>query len=557
MRFVRILTVAALAGSATACDLDVTNLNQPNRGIILSDPTEVEALAAAQFQAIIIGTLGSNGTNTGTAARAGTGMKTASLMNTSSNANDCMGPRGVIPRTPIDNSVGNPCQIENFSDFQHLSGVARTSTDVLLQLNEPGFTFGTTAAAANRLTRLRAWAHFTNAMAYGYLSLVYDSAAVTRVADAPGFIPPLESYSEVNAFALAQFDSAIAYAQRPGTPALEPGWLNGAGATAPVSMDEFIRIIRSYKAQMRADVARTPAERAAVNWEQVIADATAGIQADFRIGLAPSSNWDYSFLGTGWLHREPSWHQMNYYAIGMGDTSGAYDQWLATPRNDRRFFTVVTPDRRFPQGATRAEQNRPPALDDTPLPAGQYFRNRDPGKDGPSTGWGASQYDHYRFRALADAGRVGTHPILTKAQVDLLRAEGHIRRNDIATAVELINRTRVANGGLPAVTGAGPVPGGASCVPRVPAPPSFTSTVCGNLMDALRWEYWLETAYTGYGVWFFANRGWGVLPVGTAFHWPVPHQELGARQQAPYNLGGVGLPGGAAESIYGFGTGDR
>jgi hypothetical protein len=53
------------------------------------------------------------------------------------------------------------------------------------------------------------------------------------------------------------------------------------------------------------------------------------------------------------------------------------------------------------------------------------------------------------------------------------------------------------------------------------------------------------------------GRGWNDLPVGTAVHWPVPYQELDARQQRTYNLGGVGLPGGAPESTYGFGSGNR
>jgi hypothetical protein len=548
MRFVRFLMVAALMGAATGCELEVTNPNNPDRGIILAEPTEVEALAATQFQSIIIATLGS-------ASRTQTGMATASFMNAAGLANECMGPRSNLPRAPIDNTVGNPCATENFADFRLLSGVTRNSTDILIQTRQPTFNFGADAAAAERLNRLRAWSHFTNALAYGYLSMVYDSSAISRVDDSPGLVPPLEDYLAVNAFALAQFDSAIAYASLPGTPALEGGWLNGPGGAA-VSMPDFIRVIRSYKAHIRADVARNPAERQSRDWAAVVADAAAGIQSNFMVQFNPNANWVYTWLGTGWHYRDPNWHQMTPYIIGMADVSGAYDNWLATPRDSRQYFTIITPDRRFPQGATRAAQNRLPANDDLPLPAGQYFRNRDPGKDSGSEGWRASQYDHYRFRALADAGLIGTHPLMTRAQVDLLQAEGHIRLGAVASALPLINRTRVA-AGLPAVTGAGPVPGGAECVPRVPVGPNFTSTACGSLLEALKWEVRLETAYTHYGAWFFVGRGWGDLPVGTAVHWPVPYQELDARQQRTYNLGGVGLPGGAAESTYGFGSGNR
>jgi hypothetical protein len=99
------------------------------------------------------------------------------------------------------------------------------------------------------------------------------------------------------------------------------------------------------------------------------------------------------------------------------------------------------------------------------------------------------------------------------------------------------------------------VPGGASCVPRVPVGPSFTTTACGNIMEAMKWEKRMETAYTTYGAWFFDSRGWGDLALGTAIQWPVPNQELDARVLPIYNLGGVGQVGGAPASTYGYGSG--
>jgi len=41
---------------------------------------------------------------------------------------------------------------------------------------------------------------------------------------------------------------------------------------------------------------------------------------------------------------------MPYHIIGMADTSGAFDQWLATSRDARVPFLIKTPDARFPQG---------------------------------------------------------------------------------------------------------------------------------------------------------------------------------------------------------------
>jgi hypothetical protein len=553
MRFFRYLAAAALVTTVTGCSdaLEVQNRNNPDRQRVLREPADVEGLASSQFQQVISGTLGN-------IARVHTGMLTAGLENASGLANNGMGPRGGIPRQPIDNNRGNAYQTEHFNDFRILSSVARNSADILSRGKAETFSLG-----ANRqgdVTRMIAWAHFVAGVANGYLSLTYDSAGVARPTDAAADIPALEGYAAVNAYALAQFDSALAYTARAGMTALPGGWLTGPGG-AEVSVARFQQVIRSFRARMRANVARTPAEREAVDWQAVIADATAGIDSDLVIRLNPTQGWDYHWLATTLHFRDANWHQMTPYIIGMADVSGGYDAWLATPRDQRTPFTIVTPDLRFPRGTTRAEQNRPVADDDTPLPAGQYFRNRNPGKDQAAVGWANSQYDHWRFRELANANRVGDLPFFTRAENDMLAAEGHIRRGNIAAAAALIDRYRTRNG-LPALTGAvttreQPVPGGANCVPRVPAGPTFATTACGNIMEAMKWEKRMETAFTTYGGWFFDGRGWGDLPAGTAVHWPVPNQERDARQLPIYNLGGVGQPGGAAAGTYGFGVGDR
>lgn len=550
MRFLRgILGVTAVAVAASGCDLEVQNPNNPDRRQVLGNPADVEALASSQFQAILNATMGS-------IASVQTGMMTASLMNSSTLANNGMGPRSGIPRQPIDNNVGNAYETENYREYRLLSFVARNAVDVLNAASSQGFTLG--AGRDGDFNRMKAFTFFNYGLALGYLSMVYDSAGVPRTTDPTGFIPPLEHYSVINEFALAQFDSARAYASRAGTTALPSGWLTGpAGVT--VDMARFQQVIRSYAAIVRAGVARTPAERGAVSWTQVIADATNGITSDLVVAMNPNNGWDYAWLATTLHFRDANWHQMTYYIIGMGDTSGAFDQWLAQPRDSRQPFLIVTPDRRFPQGTTRDAQTRSAALDDAPLPAGQYFRNRNPGKDQAAVGWGNSWYDHYRHRAWADATRIGDFPLLTRAEVDMLAAEGYIRTNNVPAAAALIDRTRVP-AGLPALTGvvttaAQPVPGGADCVPRVPQ--GTGPTACGTVLEAMKWEKRLETAYTGFGNWFFDARGWGDLIVGTPIHWPVPAQEANARGFQPYNLGGVGSPTGAAANTYGYGEGQR
>ena len=551
MRFIRFLTAVAVAGGLAACKdtVSVDNLNNPDRARVLAKPSDVEGLAASQFQQVISGTIGS-------ITRPNIGMLTASFENASALANDGLGPRSAIPRGSIGNGRGNAYAEDNYGTFRVLSVTARNVSDVLNRAKSTGFSLGTTAGDEQRL---RAFAHFVHAVALGYLSVTYDSVGIPRPSDGPADVPALEGYAAVNTYALAEFDSALVYARMTGTTALPTNWLTGpSGAT--VSAATFIKVIRSYKAKFRAQVARTAAERAAVNWTEVIADATNGLTADLVVSMNPSSGWDYAWLDAALHFRDANWHQMPYYVIGMADVTGAYDTWLATARDSRAPFLIITPDLRFPQGATRTAQQETAA--DKPLTrARQYFRNRPPGEDQAAEGWRASYYDHYRWRAFADAGRVGSFPIFTVAENDMLAAEGYIRTGNIAAAATLIDKTRTT-AGLPALTGSvttasDPVPGGTSCVPRVPVGPNFTSTACGTIFEAMKWEKRMETAYTTYGAWYLDSRGWGDLPEGTPLSWPVPFQELDARKKAIYDLGGIGQPAGAGPSAYGFGTGQR
>jgi hypothetical protein len=139
--------------------------------------------------------------------------------------------------------------------------------------------------------------------------------------------------------------------------------------------------------------------------------------------------------------------------------------------------------------------------------------------------------------------------------VDLLAAEGHIRKNEIAQAATEIDRTRVANGGLPQLSGVvttatQPVPGGANCVPRVPQGTSGP-TACGNIMEAMKYEKRTEDAYYTLGAWFFDSRGWGDLFESTPLIYPVPVTELDSRVKPYYNTGGGGIYS-AAKGTYGF-----
>jgi hypothetical protein len=535
---------ASLVLTAAACNspLDVKNTDSPDIERVFSAGPTIEQTLGSGYQQCR-NSLHRNGLYTQ--------LETMSFESYSQLNNFFMGPRGALPRALI---LNNRTASSVFNEFSSLARQTRVMSNAVTSLDALLKSGGSLGSPAQDL-RARAWGFFVVGCNLGYLAMTYDSAGVV----APGFslkgdsVPELSAYPEVMKAAIRMLDSAVviagnAAATGAGGFPTPVAWLSGTS----LSRDDFVRFVRSYRARFRAGVARTSAERTAVDWNAVIADATNGLTSDVLVTVGGSTGWNIGFESNQ-MHVDAGWSQMTPMIFGMADVSGGYDAWLAKPLLQRDYFLIVSPDKRWPQGTTRAQQqtNSPIPSAYTSLP---YVANRT-GQDTPGDPWGTSYYNFHRFRYIARSSNTGSLPDFLKAEVDLLAAEGYIRTGNIAAAAAKIDISRT-RAGLPALVGAitsltDPVPGGASCVPRVPQPPSFTSTACGTILEAMKYEKRMETAFQTFGAWFFDSRGWGDLAVNTATQYPVPFEELDARGHAFYDIGGGGLSS-AAKGTYGF-----
>jgi hypothetical protein len=526
----------ALAGCGDA--LGVENRNNPDVARAYGTPTGVQGVIANTFQAIW-------SANNASFTSIGPGLLNMSFESYSALANSGSNTRNALPRAAIANSRGNPTQSENFRDFSGLSRNSRTAANAVRALDTliaQQQTIGTPQANA----RARAFAFFTGGVSLANLALAYDSAAIVTPAVPRDSLPPLSGAADVMTAALAMLDSAARIAPAMGDSLLPSGWING---NTSINAAGFVRIVRSYKARFRAGVARNPTQRAAVDWAAVIADATNGITADLNVTVDPAAGWTPGLLTQSYIQ---GYSQMTPMIVGMADTSGGYDAWLAQPLTGRTYFLIRTPDKRFPAGETRAAQ----IANSGTVGAGLlYFRNRPAGEDQSGEAWGVSYYDHKRFVSIPTNASKGTFPLMTKAEVDMLAAEGYLRTNQIGAATALIDVYR-SRAGLATLTGqvtssTSQVPGGGACVPRVPVAP-FNRAACGTVFEAMKWEKRMETLFTGWAQWFFDSRGWGDLPQGTPLEYPVPYQEMDARAQPFYDLGGVGGQSAATVGTYGI-----
>jgi hypothetical protein len=558
-----VLATAALGLGACEHTLEVNNPNNPDTKTLLNRPADAEALMASYYKRWHEGLYRTTNNVEGMA-------NVMSFQNFSDLANNCQNQRLPFSGAINNNAVGNTCEGEQKKVYQVESEVNRVASTLLKKMDD-GMTLGT----PGRDARYRAFGEFLRGASLGYLALFYDSASV--VANETETLDPgkLVGYKEVLDSAFAALARAIDATTTPGFQSLDAVWIPGPSS---LSATDFARLIRSYRARFRANVARTPAERAAADWDAIIADTQNGITAD-HLNTTNTTNGPFK----AWVAQYESfglWHQMPAWVIGMADTSGSYATWIATPTSAKGAgntpFFMVTPDKRFPQGNSRSAQQNDFAITScqgASQTCKRYFVNRIGGDRFNSLGWGWSNYDFVRFHSWRTAGdgtgaQNGPIVFFTKAENDMLQAEGLIRKSRYAEAAALINVTREKNG-LPAITeldntspvpggtNSLPVPGGASCVPKVPVAP-YNVIACGNMMEAMKWEKRIETAYTHFAAWYLDSRGWGDLAEGTPLFWAVPYQDLQSRGYAPnaiYSAGnGVGTaPGSSApKGTYGW-----
>ncbi len=514
-----------LLGTGACADLEVVNQNAPDAARSLSSAGDVESLVSGAYNTWFNGVYSYSGP--------GMFLSNQAFQHTAPWANSGMEQYGRLPRMSIQNDVADP-YYGNFTRVWYYSyrSIAALA-DGLRSLEEPEIA---DELGAENVARAKAYGKFVQGVAHATVAVMYDRGfQVDENTDLNEAQEPMD-YNALMDVAMGYFDEAISLS---GTSFDLPfNWLQ-----ATVDNQQLARLAHSFKARFMAAVARTPAERQAVNWAGVISEVNAGIQEDFI------QTWDWD---NGWYNGAvdygtwPNWTQMGYWIWGMADQSGNYQAWLDTPIGEKGAtlpdgtqVLIVTPDTRFPQGAT---------VDDQRATTGEYFRIATASEAGdtwkrPDRGvWRWSWYKNsnmleYGYDAIYD------QPEIRVQEMNLLKAEGLYRNGDLAGAAAIINETRTAHG-LNATDAGGT---NTSCVPKLP------NESCGDLWEMLKWEKRLETVHTGIAQagWFFDSRGWGDLYFETPVMWPVPCKELQVLQLLPCNTyGGPGGEFGAARSTY-------
>ena len=128
---------------------------------------------------------------------------------------------------------------------------------------------------------------------------------------------------------------------------------------APSSAADFARAIHTMRMRYMTQVARTPAERAAVDWNAVISHVDAGINEDWYVDGDGADLWWHGMIWYGAQTWRQTWTRADYKTIGwaeLDEGTGAcgtsadidcYQEWLDTQVAARQEFELNTPDLRI------------------------------------------------------------------------------------------------------------------------------------------------------------------------------------------------------------------
>jgi hypothetical protein len=516
----RTLLAGAAALVLAGCqDLVVENLNAPDRDRALTSATDVETLISSSWRdywnRLHSTTTGYNVMPLVADELSGTYANQAALELSSE-------PRPFFNNSPI----ADPHGVTRFH-WESMYRAISNATDGIIAINE-GLLMPGESPEERAINTTRAWAYgkWVQSISLGHLALTHDQAfIIDENVDLENDEIPLAPYEEVREAAIAGMLQAIDTMMA--RPFVTPdSWQ----PTRSYTSAHLAGIGHGFIVRWLVYGARTPAERAATDWNRVIQHLDQALTEDYQIDLQSGTITSGLYSRAQTAGTFSAWG--DYKLIGAADTSGRYGDWLESSVSERDRIIIETPDRRI-TGPTHDSD-------------GAYFRWRSNNIFVPQRG--LYHHSHYQwYKHVRQHGNpttissTGYAPLMTVDEMNLIRAEAYFHLGRLEEAAQLANITRTRDRnlqgdiypGLPPLTASG-VPQSADCAPRL------DGRTCANLREAIMYERMIEMSVTDSWRAWHDSRGWGRLPEGTFLQLPVSARELEASGLPVYSFGGVG-----------------
>ncbi len=506
MRATGMLAVVALAGCGS---LDVGNPNAPDAKRALSDPAALEAVAGGTMRTWFNGYEGCEG-NCVLVTQAQT--FSASWNNWNMNFYSSVDADGKRLTRPWQNDPAAAGRTSIEIPWGKMYSTISGASDVLKAIRV-GKVVVNNAADTKRAETI---AELMLGACLSYIALNYDKGYIV---DETIDVTTLQ-YSNRKAVrdaAIAKLTSAAALAKANSFTTVA-AWTGGRS----YSSTQIAQIANTLMAMTLAYYPRSAAENATVNWAQVLTYTNAG--------LSSGTPFDFVFVGDGcvqFCHEILTW----FDAFDTGRVHTRVANLLdpvtqATPWPEGGNPKPNSPDKRLGDGSF-GDASIVSGFGTNPKTAAagtDFVYSRDV-IFRPSRGsYHQSNIGHIRYdlTGLQDPSGIyagfGPAPVISAGQNDLLKAEAALRTGDLATAVTLINKTRVTRGGLP---------------------PAVAGDGVAGLTTKLAYENEIELLGLGAATYYWRRRTDALL-AGTPREMPVPAKELGVKGEALYTWGGSG-----------------
>ena len=508
-RFRRASSLLAAMVLAGCGSLDVTNPNAPDAKRALSDPAALEAVAGGSMRTWFNGYEGCEG-NCVLVTQAQT--FSASWNNWNMNFYSSIDGDGKRLTRPWQNDPAAAGRTSIEVPWGKMYSTISSASDVLKAIRVGKIVVNNAADTK----RAEAIAELMLGASLSYIALNYDKGyIVDETVDVTTLA--YSNRKQMRDAAIAKLQSAATIAKANSFSTLA-AWTGGRSYTSA----QIVQIANTLSAITLAYYPRNAAENTAVNWPQVLTYTNAGISSG-----AP---FDFVYVGDGcvsFCHEILTW----FDAFDTGRVHTRVANLLdpvtqATPWPLSGNPIPNSPDKRLGDGS----------FGDASIVAG-FGTNPKTANAGtdfvysrdvifrPSRGsYHQSNIGHIRYdlSGVQDPGGIyggfGPAPVISATQNDLLKAEASLRGGDLATAVTLINKTRVGRGGL--------------------APAAAGDGVAG-LTTKLGYENEIELLGLGAATYYWRRRTDALL-AGTPHEMPVPAKELGVKKEALYTWGGLG-----------------
>jgi hypothetical protein len=294
------------------------------------------------------------------------------------------------PRLAFDNGLTGTSFFarDPWSNFYEANAAA---TDMPRLIKERNLKIIDPATKQDNTFRVLTFAKWIQGLSHAHLAMLFDQAAIVNETVDLSKIPvlPFVPYATVRDSAVKWLEESITMAKSRSFsfPLKADLWVYNT----PVTNDELAAIANSYIARTLVYTARTPAERAAVDWAKVKTHIQAGITGPFgprglpnpiiamdlrAMMSAPPQNTATICTsgGTNFCGTHAGVARVDLRLLGPADTSGAYQTWL-TKVSAARFDTVMpfivrTPDQRI-QPPTGTLHSSSPSSSSTPTSSRQ------------------------------------------------------------------------------------------------------------------------------------------------------------------------------------------